>query len=332
MKILRLAIFVFWCLVSTPTLFGWGEVGHKVVASIAFRQLDAAKQAKIVALLKNHPRFSKDFADLMPDDVSSGSESVQDEWIFQQAAEWPDIARDFRGDDRKKYHRPEWHFINNPLFLTSADEQAMADSIDVNLALDPPNTPNEKMNAVQVLRFARKAMSNSSVTPDQKAIWLCWIFHDVGDVHQPLHCVALFARELLPQGDRGGNRDPTVQGKNLHSLWDKFPGPSGSFDKCKRKAIVITHDSDLSWLGRQAAADLDEESWVDESVKIANESVYDSEVLAHLRGFQHDSIDDVPPLRLSDEYLSNGGDICERRVTEAGYRLGAILKQIADAH
>jgi hypothetical protein len=36
--------------------------GHKIVASIAFRQLSPDKQKKVVALLKKHPRFEDDFA------------------------------------------------------------------------------------------------------------------------------------------------------------------------------------------------------------------------------------------------------------------------------
>jgi S1/P1 Nuclease len=50
--------------------------------------------------------------------------------------------------------------------------------------------------------------------------------HLVGDIHQPLHCVALKSTEY-PEGDRGGNSiririasSPT----NLHSFWDGLLG------------------------------------------------------------------------------------------------------------
>jgi S1/P1 Nuclease len=39
---------------------------------------------------------------------------------------------------------------------------------------------------------------------ERKAIALAWLFHLVGDIHQPLHTAQLFTTEY-PQGDRGGN-------------------------------------------------------------------------------------------------------------------------------
>jgi S1/P1 Nuclease len=40
--------------------------------------------------------------------------------------------------------------------------------------------------------------------PEPKAIALAWLFHLVGDIHQPLHTAQLFTFEY-PKGDRGGN-------------------------------------------------------------------------------------------------------------------------------
>jgi hypothetical protein len=47
----------------------------------------------------------------------------------------------------------------------------------------------------------RKYFSMLEDTLDMQAAWL---FHLVGDIHQPLHTVQLFTREY-PNGDRGGN-------------------------------------------------------------------------------------------------------------------------------
>src|SRR5262245_56580542 len=38
-----------------------------------------------------------------------------------------------------------------------------------------------------------------------RAMALTWLFHLVGDVHQPLHTARLFTT-IFPQGDRGGTR------------------------------------------------------------------------------------------------------------------------------
>lgn len=47
--------------------------------------------------------------------------------------------------------------------------------------------------------------------------------HVVGDMHQPLHSVALF-NGTYPSGDRGGNSIkiimPNRNSQNLHSFWD----------------------------------------------------------------------------------------------------------------
>ena len=40
---------------------------------------------------------------------------------------------------------------------------------------------------------------------ERKAIALAWLFHLVGDVHQPLHTAQLFTIDY-PNGDRGGRK------------------------------------------------------------------------------------------------------------------------------
>src|SRR6266436_8860325 len=60
--------------------------------------------------------------------------------------------------------------------------------------------------------------------PEQKAIALAWLFHLVGDIHQPLHTAQLFTVEY-PKGDRGGNEicfrvTQAGQPMDLHRFWD----------------------------------------------------------------------------------------------------------------
>src|SRR4051812_11614060 len=83
---------LIWSLTISPAL-AWNATGHKIIASIAFRQLSAAGQMKIVEMLKKHPRFAQDFVDEMPDEVRRGDEPTQNEWLFQQAAIWADTVR-----------------------------------------------------------------------------------------------------------------------------------------------------------------------------------------------------------------------------------------------
>jgi len=41
-------------------------------------------------------------------------------------------------------------------------------------------------------------------TDEEEAIYLAWLMRLVGDIHQPLHCTAVFS-EQCPNGDKGGN-------------------------------------------------------------------------------------------------------------------------------
>jgi hypothetical protein len=42
-------------------------------------------------------------------------------------------------------------------------------------------------------------------TPEERAVYLSWLIHLIGDEHMPLHCCSLFASEY-PAGDKGGTR------------------------------------------------------------------------------------------------------------------------------
>ena len=54
---------------------------------------------------------------------------------------------------------------------------------------------------------------------------------------------------------------------------------------------------------------------------------YDDEVMGYLRGYADKS--EAPPIHLTERYLKVGGDVAEKRVTQAGYRLGAVLNGIS---
>ncbi len=322
MRKLFIAGFVF--VVATSQAFGWSASGHKIVGSVAFRQLTPAQQAAIVSILKHHPRFNEDFESQMPSDLKTPEE--QNEWLFQQAAIWPDIARGFDDDAKKKYHRPWWHFINIPYFLTNEDRVALQDKLTFNMSLDPPATESENMNAIQAIRFARAALASKDTSDEKKAVMLCWLMHDVGDIHQPLHSTALVSQHLFPNGDKGGNMIQTDQRQNLHALWDGLLGDDSSFRACRNRAISFVNDSDGAKLGNMAAKSLDEKRWLEESCQLAADVAYGPEVCGNLRSVINQTR--APPIRLSETYLKTAGVVAAQRVDQAGYRLGAILKQL----
>jgi hypothetical protein len=311
----------------SPAL-AWNAAGHRIIASIAFRQLTESEQAEVVAMLKKHPRFVADFADEMPEEVRNGSEKAQNEWLFQQAAVWPDMVRG-GPPEKRAFNRSEWHYINLPLFLSDAAKAELEGKLTANVATDVPGdatTDTARMNAVQAIRFARRECANQAASPESRAVLLAWLFHTVGDIHQPLHGTAMYSPWLFPEGDRGGNSVRVLQAGNLHSLWDQFPGRDEDYRGPRNKAIGYVSDAAFAEIGKSAAAILNEQSWAVESQSLAKIAVYDAEVMAALRRME--AAGGVDAINLSEAYLKEGGRISERRLVEAGHRLGAVLKEI----
>jgi hypothetical protein len=76
--------------------------------------------------------------------------------------------------------------------------------------------------------------------PTQMQVYvLSWLIHLAGDLHQPLHTVALF-RSDLPDGDRGGNDIQMKGGGNLHTFWDGRVGTSVSDNFIAQTVTTIT--------------------------------------------------------------------------------------------
>jgi hypothetical protein len=110
----------------------------------------------------------------------------------------------------KQHHRAPWHYIN----LSFKPERQPA-SVQTS---DP-----DPVNILTALAENTNAVRNGN-DPQQRAIALAWLFHLVGDFHQPLHTAQLFTVEY-PQGDRGGNEicvrvTQPGQPMDLHRFWD----------------------------------------------------------------------------------------------------------------
>ena len=304
-------------LIASPAL-GWWDGGHQITASIAFRRLRPEQRSRVVALLKAHPRWSVDFEQQMPEQVRTADAETQAEWTFQQAAIWPDLARKFEGADRERFHHSTWHYVNLPHFLTDADRKALNGKVNTNTNLIPPDEPAQDMNIVQTIRIARRIVGDGTASAESRGIMLPWLFHTVGDIHQPLHSTALFSQRLLREGCRGGNLIKTKQRDNLHALWDSLPGEHSSVREAGNRAIALMNRTDLKLEGERAAGKLDELTWLTESHELTIAAVYDTEVLAVLRAAESEGARELPAITLPEDYLKTAGAIAERRVVEAG--------------
>jgi hypothetical protein len=114
--------------------------------------------------------------------------------------------------------------------------------------------------------------------PERKAIALAWLFHLVGDIHQPLHTAQLFTVEY-PQGDRGGNeicvRVPQAgQPMDLHRFWDGVITSSSNLTRLRNEATVLRNRQEFQRGQLTELANSDFESWAKESFEIATKIAY----------------------------------------------------------
>ena len=323
---------------------GWNSTGHRIVALIAWEQLDAQTRAKIVKILKRHERFDEDFEDHMPERIEISDQVTRDMWVFAHAATWADIVRGFSGEDRDKYHHSSWHYINEPLFLSSNDKKFFQkDPDDPNEGYDVPADLDKQwssemrlkdLNIIQALIRSTSRMKLPTASSREKAIDLCWIFHLVGDLHQPLHSAALFSERGFPTGDRGGNSIKLTTSSNLHSLWDSRAGTGKSLSLLRKKANSWIADHNLSTLGKAASQDTNIENWLNESYDAACKLVYDEEILEEISEQEtelqgKDTLENgTAKIPISQDYKDMAKNLAKERVVQAGYRLAAVIEDV----
>jgi hypothetical protein len=300
---MRLTLFAV-LLLPAPAL-AWSKPGHMVTGAIAYAVLekdDPAALAKAVELLKQTPQYARDWkptADGLP-------EAERGLYLFMMAARWAD---DIRGDPR--YDRPPWHYIGLPF--------------------KPPGQPAwlteplpAPVNAVTAFERNREAV-RAAPDADERAVALCWLFHLVGDIHQPLHAGGLVTRDW-PLGDRGGNSakvrpEPTGRAVNLHYYWDGLITNTDDYRQCKNRATELRLRPAFARerLAELAAIDRFEDWARTESSPLARSVVYRGGTLPV--GL---SDADAPPLPA--DYAKQAQAVGERRAVLAGYRLAAVVR------
>ena len=255
----------------------------------------------------------------MDDNALTGDKSIEDHWIFLQAATWPDIIR-----KDKEYDRPEWHYIDFPQFLDDSDRAAFAGKLPVNISTDYPSAlPRDKYNVVQAIALCREMLA-SKAGPDVKAQAYCWLMHLVGDIHQPLHCTALFDVNHFPKGDKGGNEIKLVKGKNLHSLWDGLLGRASYIRQVDTAALELSNKKRFGDVWATATKEMSPAEWAKDGHNVCEQTVYNDTILAAVRNTPMGR--DVEPMELPEDYFTQAGDMARRRVLMAGLRLAELLK------
>ncbi len=299
----------FICLFIFPSvLFAWNIPGHMVSGAIAYRELkakDPKALAKILALLKKHPQYAQMFGPKLASETLSADE--KDLYLFMLAARWPD---DIKSTDYEPKHN-NWHYINYPHIGTNGATITIPEADSVNIVTA------YKQN-LQLLK--------SKASDEEKAIALCWVFHLMGDIHQPLHATALFSAEL-PKGDQGGNLlyvRAEEEGKafTLHSFWDWLVIGSQNFREADNRAVLLKNEKELSRKNLKELKNKKFEGWAEkESFELAKKHAYAQ------RGLQT-STNREQALLLSQEYINVAKTVAEKQIVLAGYRMADLLCKV----
>jgi hypothetical protein len=254
--------------------FAWYALGHMVVADIAYQHLTSTARIE-VDKLRN--AFGKEYPEL-------GS--------FEQMAIWPDELRKQNIDMFS-----HWHYIDLAFSHDGTPVKHIADSDNAVWAL-------EKMTAV---------IRNKQANPFERARFLAFFAHIVGDLHQPLHTTARISAQY-PDGDQGGNLFYVRfngKRKNLHSIWD------GVFDEMAGEPNVnVAHSHALRLMAQYPQTffahkidNLNIASWAQEGLFYAKQYAYNTE----------------EEKNLNTAYVKGGKDFAEQQLVLAGYRLAAEL-------
>ena len=179
---LVLSLLVLFPNVAIP----WGDVGHQVVAQIAWNQFKKSDQEKLTQILQPM--------------VSNYSECSH----FITASVWADHIKT---NNWKLFSH--WHYIDFP-YVTGPLRKV-------------PKVPKE--NAVQGMCEAIKTLQTST-DPLGKAMMLALLIHIVGDVHQPLHAISHYSSKFPKGDSGGFlYKVQTETGSmNLHLYWDLGAG------------------------------------------------------------------------------------------------------------
>ncbi|MBL8413287.1 MAG: S1/P1 nuclease [Propionivibrio sp.] len=299
---LPLMLFLPW-----PAL-AWNAAGHRLVASIAWEQLDRQTRIEVSNLLREHPDYARW--------LKRAGNGDADRVAFIEASTWPD---DIRQDQRfysagvdeptptlpgfpDMERRRNWHYVNRPLDDTHQNHaRNHAHSDPVSGLLD------------QQLVALAKILGSPGSPVSERSYALPWLIHLSGDAHQPLHTSIRLDAE--GKWDRLGNGisvinpfNPRKNSTTLHAFWDDLPGSPWLRGE-RLDAVSQALSARYSCPPPSTSA-----QWIDESWRLARNSAYPP------------GEDNVPTI--STEFFDKVKEIANRRIAQAGCRLADLLREL----
>ena len=282
--------FLFALLFFLPATpaLAWNAAGHRLVAVIAWQQLSPASREAVTAALAGHPDQARWAERARSDDGID---------IFAEAATWPDDIRNdprFYDEDREPPTPPLPGLPD-----TARHKRWHYVDLDAGGQVRDGELDRQIVQLTKMLRSGGKNAQISNALP--------WLIHLVADLHQPLH--------VGRHGDEGGNQlaienpfNPRLPFTNLHTYWDDLPGPPWlRGQRLEKNAARLIEDFPAPTQG-------DVRQWRDESHRLLGE-VYPK------------ASGSLLPI-VDEDFRRRSREIANRRLVDAGYRLGRLLESI----
>jgi S1/P1 Nuclease len=277
----------------------------------ALQQENPPTIEKVKAVLEKHPWYANQWQARL-EDVPVAERDLA---LFMHAAKWAD---DIRTQD-KAQNRPSWHYINLPFKPEG----------------QPAYVQTREPDPVNILTaMAENESTVKSVNdPERKAIALAWLFHLVGDIHQPLHTTQLFSVEY-PEGDGGGNElcvrvSQASQPMNLHRFWNAVITSSSNLTRLRNEATSLKNRQEFQRSQLTELGNTDFESWAKESFEIATKIAYQNgRLTGSPRAGNKDCATVAAAPMLPVGYVATARRIADRRMILAGYRLADLLTRV----
>ena len=303
-RILATTIAILTC--ATTPADAFDKLGHRTIAAIAWNNLTPASRTKLTAIFQADARHR----------------------TFIGAAAWPDDIKENLNNTNPpgtaKQNKP-WHYVNIPYVATPAQITATIENPGITVNPTAPGSGNTA-NVVTATRYYTAYLQSGQGQPWQKADALGWLFHLVGDAHQPLH--SLLVKDPLPNytppatGDAGGGGFK-LKGtpNNLHSLWDNIldmgHSPANTDANAATIATALSAQPKPSWY---QLTKTNPATWVRESY-------------TH-RQFVYSPLPEDPTKPegkhiATPDYKAKTRELGEKRIILAGHRLAKLLNGIS---
>lgn len=300
----------------------WDDAGHEVVAQIACD-----------TLAKESPATKQKLDDIIQSDPRPMRHNLL------VCAIWPDL---------NKHHNEvpnapaalfrsapvigNWHYVDIPYSMT--DRQQILNLINMPGVKPDPRHPKHSGNVVVAIRYYAAKLqaaekSGSDATAQDRADYLSWVIHFVGDVHQPLHCVTVTSP--LPnytppsRGDVGGNGF-VIKGmgriRELHAFWDDQMDLT---DRMKgRKEKHLHPDAERI----EAQAHQLEQDYPQSRFRAELKKTDPAQWALESFSYRHEVYDLTPETRPGSDYQAFAAKTSDERITLAGYRLAQLLESV----